>query len=184
AVTAEDVGTIPEEAAVAVREIGPLRATFCGLRALPGGPGATANARRETVYTRGPAGMLSVAGGKLTTYRRIALDALEHLGVRNLDRRPRPLPGAAGPPPVHRAPPPPPPPGLCGGGGPAPGGGGPGGAGADRRGAPGPARRGALRPRAGGGANGGGRRGAPDDGVAWGFSLGACPRGTHGCPSR
>src|SRR5262249_4793164 len=96
AVTAEDVGTILEEAAVAVREIGPLRATFCGLRALPGGPRATANARRETVYTRGPAGMLSVAGGKLTTYRRIALDALEHLGVRNLDRRPRPLPGAAG----------------------------------------------------------------------------------------
>ena len=95
AATAEDVDTILEEAAVAVREIGPLRATFCGLRALPGGPGATANARRETVYTRGPAGMLSVAGGKLTTYRRIALDVLEHLGVRNLDRRPRPLPGAA-----------------------------------------------------------------------------------------
>jgi glycerol-3-phosphate dehydrogenase len=40
--------------------------------------------------------MLSVAGGKLTTYRRIALDALEQLGVRNLDRKPRPLPGAAG----------------------------------------------------------------------------------------
>jgi glycerol-3-phosphate dehydrogenase len=40
--------------------------------------------------------MLSVAGGKLTTYRRIALDALEQLGVRNLDRKPRPLPGATG----------------------------------------------------------------------------------------
>jgi glycerol-3-phosphate dehydrogenase len=40
--------------------------------------------------------MLSVAGGKLTTYRRIALDALEQLGVRNLNRKPRPLPGAAG----------------------------------------------------------------------------------------
>jgi glycerol-3-phosphate dehydrogenase len=63
---------------------------------LPGGPGATATARRETVYTRGAAGMLSVAGGKLTTYRRIALDALEQLGVHNLDRRPRPLPGATG----------------------------------------------------------------------------------------
>ena len=62
----------------------------------PGGHGATAHARRETVYTRGPTGMLSVAGGKLTTYRRIALDALEQLGVRNLDRRPRPLPGAIG----------------------------------------------------------------------------------------
>src|SRR5207253_6510472 len=96
AVTEDDVRTILAEASVAVRDIGTVRASFCGLRALPGGPGATANARRETVYTRGPAGMLSVAGGKLTTYRRIALDALEHLGARNLDRRPRPLPGAAG----------------------------------------------------------------------------------------
>ncbi len=74
----------------------PVRASFLGLRVLPGGPGATANARRETVYTRGPTGMLSVAGGKLTTYRRIALDALAQLGVRNLDRTPRPLPGAIG----------------------------------------------------------------------------------------
>jgi glycerol-3-phosphate dehydrogenase len=96
-VTGEDVRTILDEAAVAIEGIeGPVRASFCGLRVLPGGPGSTANARRETVYSRGPTGMLSVAGGKLTTYRRIALDALEQLGVRNLDRRPRPLPGAAG----------------------------------------------------------------------------------------
>jgi glycerol-3-phosphate dehydrogenase len=95
-VTDDDVRTILDEASVAVHGIGEVRASFCGLRALPGGPGATANARRETVYTRGPSGMLSVAGGKLTTYRRIALDALEQVGVRNLDRRPRPLPGAAG----------------------------------------------------------------------------------------
>jgi glycerol-3-phosphate dehydrogenase len=40
--------------------------------------------------------MLSVAGGKLTTYRRIALEALDHLGVRGIDRRPQPLPGAPG----------------------------------------------------------------------------------------
>jgi glycerol-3-phosphate dehydrogenase len=44
--------------------------------------------------------MLSVAGGKLTTYRRIALEALTHLraelGLHRLDRRPRPLPGAVG----------------------------------------------------------------------------------------
>ena len=96
AVTDEDVRTILAEASVAIRELGAVRATFAGLRVLPGGPGATANARRETVFTRGPAGMVSVAGGKLTTYRRIALDALDHLGVRNLDRRPRPLPGAIG----------------------------------------------------------------------------------------
>jgi glycerol-3-phosphate dehydrogenase len=70
--------------------------TFAGLRVLPVTPGDTASARRETVISRGPAGMLSIAGGKLTTYRRIALSALEQLGLRRLDRRPRPLPGATG----------------------------------------------------------------------------------------
>ena len=95
-VTEDDVRAILDEAATAIDGIGAVRASFLGLRVLPGGPGATANARRETGYTRGPTGMLSVAGGKLTTYRRIALDALEQLGVRNLDRKPRPLPGATG----------------------------------------------------------------------------------------
>jgi len=44
--------------------------------------------------------MLNVAGGKLTTYRRIAVTALERLrpelGLHRLDRRPWPLPGAVG----------------------------------------------------------------------------------------
>jgi glycerol-3-phosphate dehydrogenase len=78
-----------------------VRAVYAGLRALPLGAGATSAARRETVFTRGPYGMLSVAGGKLTTYRRIALDVLatlrSELGFASLDRRPRPLPGAADP---------------------------------------------------------------------------------------
>ena len=96
-VTDDDVRTILDEARVAIDGIeGPVRASFCGLRVLPGGPGSTVNARRETVYSRGPTGMLSVAGGKLTTYRRIALDALTELGVHNLDRTPHPLPGAIG----------------------------------------------------------------------------------------
>lgn len=77
-----------------------VRASFAGLRVLPLGDGATANARRETVFSTGPGGMLSVAGGKLTTYRKIALDALERvrgpLGLRRVDRRPFPLPGARG----------------------------------------------------------------------------------------
>ena len=96
AVTDEDVRQVLDEASVAVGELGPPVATFCGLRVLPGGEGGTASARRETVFTTGPSGMVSVAGGKLTTYRRIALDALDHLGVRHLSRRPRPLPGAEG----------------------------------------------------------------------------------------
>ncbi|MFN2628831.1 MAG: FAD-dependent oxidoreductase [Gaiellaceae bacterium] len=99
-----DVEQVIAEAGVAVdpgllqRER--VRAAFAGLRVLPGGGGTTASARRETVYTRGAGGMLSVAGGKLTTYRRIALEALEELredlGLHRLDRRPRPLPGATG----------------------------------------------------------------------------------------
>ena len=45
--------------------------------------------------------MLSIAGGKFTTFRRIALDALERLrgdlDLRALERAPVPLPGAADP---------------------------------------------------------------------------------------
>ena len=104
AATPEDVDQILAEAAVAVESdalrTDAVRSTFAGLRVLPGAEGATASARRETVFLRGPAGMLSVAGGKLTTYRRIALDALRHvrgeLGLHRLPDRPVPLPGAAG----------------------------------------------------------------------------------------
>jgi glycerol-3-phosphate dehydrogenase len=103
-----DVAQILAEAATALpgSSFGPeaVHASFAGLRVLPLGEGATANARRETVFSIGPAGMLSVAGGKLTTYRRIALDALERvrgpLGLRRLDRRPFLLPGAARPAPA------------------------------------------------------------------------------------
>jgi glycerol-3-phosphate dehydrogenase len=79
-----------------------VRAAFAGLRVLPVGKGDSVSARRETVYTVGGAGMLSVAGGKLTTYRRIALGVLERLrselGLRDIDRTPWPLPGAVVPP--------------------------------------------------------------------------------------
>jgi glycerol-3-phosphate dehydrogenase len=100
--TPEDVDQILREAAVAldpaVLRTDAVRSTFAGLRVLPGVEGATASARRETVYLRGTAGMLSVAGGKLTTYRKIALGALEHvrgeLGIRQLPDQPTPLPGA------------------------------------------------------------------------------------------
>jgi glycerol-3-phosphate dehydrogenase len=95
-VTGADVEQVLAEASGAVDGLGEPRATFFGLRVLPGGDGATSSAKRETVFSTGPGGMVSVAGGKLTTYRRIALDALGHLGVRGLSRRPRPLPGALG----------------------------------------------------------------------------------------
>jgi glycerol-3-phosphate dehydrogenase len=76
-----------------------VRAAYSGLRVLPVGEGGTTTARRETVFTRSPGGMLNVAGGKLTTYRRIALEVLDRLrtdlGLRRTDERPWPLPGAA-----------------------------------------------------------------------------------------
>lgn len=76
-----------------------VRSTFAGVRVLPGADGATVSARRETVLLRGRKGMLTVAGGKLTTYRRIALDVLQalrpELGLHRIDRQPCPLPGAA-----------------------------------------------------------------------------------------
>ena len=104
AVTAADVEQILSEAAVALDPalVAPacVRAAYAGLRVLPAGTGESASARRETVFSRSPGGMLNVAGGKLTTYRRIALEALDRLrpelGIRKIDTRPWPLPGATG----------------------------------------------------------------------------------------
>ncbi len=108
AATDADVETVLSEAAVAV-DPSLLRketvlTTFAGLRVLPKSDGSTVDARRETAFLVGRGGMLTVAGGKLTTYRRIALEALHRLapelGVGKLDGRPRPLPGASDPDPV------------------------------------------------------------------------------------
>ena len=78
-----------------------VRARFAGLRVLPAARRGTAKARRETTITTGPLGMVTVAGGKLTTYRRIAakvLDALRpQLGLRTPSDALTPLPGAADP---------------------------------------------------------------------------------------
>jgi glycerol-3-phosphate dehydrogenase len=99
-----DIERVLEEAAGAVEESvvrrEQIRSVFAGLRVLPQSGRETARARRETVYIRDESGLLTVAGGKLTTYRRIALDALERLsadlGLHRVDREPWPLPGAAG----------------------------------------------------------------------------------------
>jgi glycerol-3-phosphate dehydrogenase len=103
AATPEDVEQVLREARLALPEalVRPeaVRSVWAGLRVLPVGSRGTASARRETVFSRGSGGMLSVAGGKLTTYRKIALDALgrvaSDLGLHGLDRKPWPLPGAA-----------------------------------------------------------------------------------------
>ena len=71
--------------------------SFAGLRVLELGSSTTAEAPREHVITKGPLGMVSVAGGKLTTHRRIAMDVLHRLDderARNHRLRNVPLPGA------------------------------------------------------------------------------------------
>jgi glycerol-3-phosphate dehydrogenase len=100
--TDEDIDQVLQEAAVALdstlvsREA--VRYAFAGLRVLPGTGRDTPRARRETVLLRGAKGMLSVAGGKLTTYRRIAHNVLRalqaDLALHSFDTAPRPLPGA------------------------------------------------------------------------------------------
>ena len=71
---------------------------FAGLRVLPRGEGPTLDASRDHLLSVGPGGMISVAGGKLTTHRRIALDALRYLPnsirPRRLSLSDVPLPGA------------------------------------------------------------------------------------------
>jgi glycerol-3-phosphate dehydrogenase len=100
--TAAEERQILDEVGVAVElPAAAIRARFAGVRVLPVGALDTSRAPRETMLSRGPLGMLSVAGGKLTTYRRIALAVLHalrpELELHRIDRRPRPLPGATDP---------------------------------------------------------------------------------------
>ena len=79
-----------------------MRFRFAGLRALPlGEHGDTATTRREMVPRVQPRGMLSVAGGKYTTFRRIAIEVVRalapELGLHALDEHPAPLADAADP---------------------------------------------------------------------------------------
>ncbi|TDC22401.1 glycerol-3-phosphate dehydrogenase/oxidase [Streptomyces sp. 8K308] len=111
--TEADIRQILDEAAFSVRDEqldrSLLTYAFAGLRVLPGGPGGVESARRETVVTEGRGGMLSVAGGKWTTYRHIGRTVLRKLAaqptvplaedmapVSDLVRR-VPLPGVANP---------------------------------------------------------------------------------------
>jgi glycerol-3-phosphate dehydrogenase len=52
-----------------------IRQRFAGLRALPVTTGPPSSARREVVLTTGRNGMVSIAGGKLTTWRRTGVQA-------------------------------------------------------------------------------------------------------------
>jgi glycerol-3-phosphate dehydrogenase len=95
----DDVETVLREAAIAlppdILARDRVRYVFAGLRVLPKGPGSTADAHREELIQTGRHGMVSVAGGKLTTHRRIALRVLHHLpAFRTVRLSSEPLPGA------------------------------------------------------------------------------------------
>jgi glycerol-3-phosphate dehydrogenase len=93
AVNEADIAQVVAEASVALpRDL--IRATavrfsFAGLRVLPIGDSSTASAHREHMVRVGPRGMVSIAGGKLTTHRRIALDVLSRIADPRLGRHGR-----------------------------------------------------------------------------------------------
>lgn len=100
----DDVDTVLREAAVGlppeVLARDRIRYAFAGLRVLPRGEGDTASTPRDEVVHVGPAGMVSVAGGKLTTHRRIAVRVLHRLDAfAGVHVSPDPLPGAGPTPP-------------------------------------------------------------------------------------
>jgi glycerol-3-phosphate dehydrogenase len=72
--------------------------SFAGFRVLAPGRAGTAHASRRHVIDIGPGGTVSIAGGKLTNHRAIALDALANLPPEVRPSRIRlsadPLPGA------------------------------------------------------------------------------------------
>ncbi|MFI1258414.1 FAD-dependent oxidoreductase [Streptomyces netropsis] len=111
--TEEDIQQILDEAAFSIQDADLDRDlmtyAFAGLRVLPGGPGDVAQAKRETVVSEGKGGMLSVAGGKWTTYRHIGRTVMSKLAklpgsplteemepISSLVRR-TPLPGVSNP---------------------------------------------------------------------------------------
>jgi glycerol-3-phosphate dehydrogenase len=75
-----------------------ILSAWAGVRVLPRKHGDTARVPREHLVEVGPRGMISVAGGKLTTHRRIAHDVVRLLPPDVRPRRPErsdgPLPGA------------------------------------------------------------------------------------------
>lgn len=109
--TTTDVDQILGEAAHAVMpeqlDRSHIVCSFAGLRVLPAGSGDTKHSERETVITVGPHGMISVAGGKWTTFRRIGgavLDSIWELfaSAPITSGGSAPLPGACHAPHVSR----------------------------------------------------------------------------------
>jgi glycerol-3-phosphate dehydrogenase len=88
-VTPSDVSVVLEEASgfLDPQLLRPdrIRCQIAGLRALPITDGDTATARRGHMVETGRNGLISVAGGKLTTHRLIAIDALRRVPDHRLE---------------------------------------------------------------------------------------------------
>jgi len=71
--------------------------SWAGVRALldSGEAGAASSVSREHVIRRGPAGMLTIAGGKLTTYRSMAAELVDEVAAELTRREGRPRPDRA-----------------------------------------------------------------------------------------
>jgi glycerol-3-phosphate dehydrogenase len=80
-----------------------ILSAWAGVRVLPRADGDTATVPREHLLDVGPRGVISVAGGKLTTHRRIAADVLalfpSQIRPRRVGLDDEPLPGATPAPP-------------------------------------------------------------------------------------
>jgi glycerol-3-phosphate dehydrogenase len=76
--------------------------SFAGVRPLLAGvEGRTADLSRRHAVVQGEDGMWTVLGGKLTTYRRMAQDAVDHLTDQRCRSADLPLVGAVGPVPTN-----------------------------------------------------------------------------------
>ncbi len=88
-VTQADTNTVLEEASGFLDDevLHPdrVRCRIAGLRALPIAAGDTAAARRGHLVETSRDGLISVAGGKLTTHRLIAIDALRRVSDHRLE---------------------------------------------------------------------------------------------------
>ncbi len=111
--TADEVAFLLEHGSAAFRRpltTDDVRGAFAGLRPLVdgGGDGATADLSRDHLVHVGADGLITVTGGKLTTYRQMAEDAVDRavaiggLAARPCATRDLPLVGAAAPPTLAR----------------------------------------------------------------------------------
>ena len=92
--SAEEIGYLLEHAGRYFAKkpgLGDVRSTFAGLRPLlgKGGAGRTASLSREHAVFVSDAGLVSITGGKWTTYRRMGQDAIDRAAeVADLEARP------------------------------------------------------------------------------------------------